>query len=96
METLPANKTPPPPHLLVPLPFSSHLDLPRPLLLQVVQGLDWVRQNASKPAVVVMALGGSGQYLLDAAVRNLALSGTAVLVAAGNEDADACTKSPAR
>lgn len=64
--------------------------------LQVIQGLDWVRQHYEPPAVVVMALGGDSQYALDMAVRNLALAGVPVVVAAGNEDTDACSKSPAR
>ena len=59
-------------------------------------GLDWVRQHYEPPAVVVMALGGESQYALDMAVRNIALSGLPVVVAAGNEDTDACSKSPAR
>lgn len=63
---------------------------------QVIAGLDWVRQHYKPPAVVVMALGGDCQYALDVAVRNLALSGVPVVVAAGNEDTDACSKSPAR
>ena len=67
-----------------------------PVNLQVIQGLDWVRQHYAPPAVVVMALGGDSQYALDMAVRNLALAGVPVVVAAGNEDTDACAKSPAR
>ena len=55
-----------------------------------------MRQHYEPPAVVVMALGGESQYALDMAVRNLALSGVPVVVAAGNEDTDACSKSPAR
>ena len=65
-------------------------------LVQVIAGLDWVKANHRSPAAVVMALGGDGQTTLDLAVHNLALSGLAVFVAAGNEDTDACTKSPAR
>jgi hypothetical protein len=64
--------------------------------LQVIQGLDWVREHYEAPAVVVMALGGEAQYALDMAVRALVQSGVTVVVAAGNEDADACSKSPAR
>ena len=64
---------------------------------QVVAGLDWVRRNAVRPAVVVMALGGDSQYALDLAVRSLVRDGgIPVVVAAGNEDTDACSKSPAR
>ena len=31
-----------------------------PVVMQVIQGLDWVRQHWAPPAVVVMALGGDG------------------------------------
>ena len=55
-----------------------------------------MRQHYAPPAVVVMALGGDSQYALDMAVRNLALAGVPVVVAAGNEDTVACAKSPAR
>ena len=64
---------------------------------QVVAGLDWVRRHAVRPAIVVMALGGDSQYALDLAVRSLVRDGgIPVVVAAGNEDTDACSKSPAR
>ena len=63
---------------------------------RVIAGLDWVRTNGKRPAIVVMALGGDSQYALDLAVRDLVDAGIAVLVAAGNEDGDACAKSPAR
>ena len=75
---------------------SSHPCMISPLHLQVIAGLDWVKANHKTPAAVVMALGGDGQTALDMAVHNLAVSGLAVFVAAGNEDTDACTKSPAR
>ena len=52
--------------------------------------------NHQKPAVVVMALGGDGQATLDLAVHNLVTSGLPVFVAAGNEDTNACSMSPAR
>lgn len=63
---------------------------------QVIEGLDWVREHYVAPAVVVMALGGEPQYALDMAVRALVSAGVPVVVAAGNEDSDACAKSPAR
>ena len=39
---------------------------------------------------------GNSQYTLDLAVAEVVLAGVAVFVAAGNEDTDACLKSPAR
>ncbi|MBW5482107.1 S8 family peptidase [Streptomyces bambusae] len=63
---------------------------------QVVAGIDWVTQNAVKPAVANMSLGGGADSALDTAVRNSIASGITYGVAAGNESTDASTKSPAR
>ncbi|MGJ0153068.1 S8 family peptidase [Streptomyces sp. CH8.1] len=63
---------------------------------QVVAGIDWVTRNAVKPAVANMSLGGGADTALDTAVRNSIASGITYAVAAGNESADASTKSPAR
>ncbi len=62
----------------------------------VIAGIDWVTANAIKPAVANMSLGGSASQAVDDAVRNSAASGVFYAVAAGNESANACTKSPAR
>eukprot|EP00891_Asterochloris_glomerata_P006046 jgi/Astpho2/6046/e_gw1.00084.201.1_t len=63
---------------------------------QVISSLDWIKANVQTPAVVVMSLGGSGQYALDMAVQSMVLAGIPVIVAAGNDDTDACSESPAR
>ncbi|WP_406197711.1 MULTISPECIES: S8 family peptidase [unclassified Streptomyces] len=63
---------------------------------QVVAGIDWVAQNAVKPAVANMSLGGGADTALDTAVRNAIASGITFAVAAGNETTDASTRSPAR
>ncbi|MER7764921.1 S8 family serine peptidase [Streptomyces sp. NPDC097619] len=63
---------------------------------QVVAGIDWVTQNAVKPAVANMSLGGGADSALDTAVRNSIAAGITYAVAAGNESTDAGTKSPAR
>ncbi|MEV1049140.1 S8 family serine peptidase [Streptomyces sp. NPDC049916] len=63
---------------------------------QVVAGIDWVTANAVKPAVANMSLGGGADTVLDAAVRRSIASGITYAVAAGNESANASTKSPAR
>ncbi|KAK9829252.1 hypothetical protein WJX72_004782 [[Myrmecia] bisecta] len=65
-------------------------------IAQVIQGLNWIKYNRVMPAVVVMSLGGDPQYALDLAVHDLVSSGVSVVVAAGNNDMDACSKSPAR
>jgi subtilisin family serine protease len=62
----------------------------------VVAGIDWVARNAVKPAVANMSLGGGADSTLDAAVRNAVASGVTFAVAAGNENVNASTRSPAR
>ncbi|QNP65110.1 S8 family peptidase [Streptomyces genisteinicus] len=63
---------------------------------QVVAGIDWVTQNAVKPAVANMSLGGGVDSVLDEAVRNSIASGITYAVAAGNDGANAANYSPAR
>lgn len=62
----------------------------------VIQGVDWVTENAVKPAVANMSLGGGVSDALDAAIAASIDSGVTYAVAAGNETADACGVSPAR
>ncbi|PFG97632.1 subtilisin family serine protease [Saccharopolyspora erythraea NRRL 2338] len=67
----------------------------------VIAGIDWVTENAQKPAVANMSLGGGASSTLDQAVRNSVVSGVTYAVAAGNGDMfgnpqDACSSSPAR
>jgi subtilisin family serine protease len=62
----------------------------------VIQGVDWVTENAVKPAVANMSLGGGVSEALDAAIAASIDSGVTYAVAAGNETADACGVSPAR
>ncbi|WP_055599815.1 S8 family peptidase [Streptomyces aureus] len=63
---------------------------------QVVAGIDWVTQNAVKPAVANMSLGGGIDSALDTAVRNSIASGVTYAVAAGNDSSNASNYSPAR
>lgn len=44
----------------------------------------------------VCVVAGESQYALDLAVAEVVQAGVPVLVAAGNEDTDACLTSPAR
>jgi subtilisin family serine protease len=62
----------------------------------IISALDWIGNNARRPAVVNMSLGGGASLSFDDAVNWLVASGIPVVVAAGNDNADACTASPAR
>ena len=65
----------------------------------LLAGLDWVLQDhlqSPRPSVVNMSLGGDASSALDAAVNRLLAAGLTTVVAAGNDNKDACTTSPAR
>ncbi len=62
----------------------------------VIAGVDWVTANHIAPAVANMSLGGSGYQALDDAITTSIAAGVTYVVAAGNDGADACSKSPAR
>ena len=61
----------------------------------IIRALDWVRVNATRPAVANMSLGGGFSSALNTATTNLANSGVFIAVAAGNENQNACNVSPA-
>ncbi|MFJ9521185.1 S8 family peptidase [Kitasatospora sp. NPDC101801] len=63
---------------------------------QVVAGIDWVTAHAVKPAVANLSLGGGVDDVLDAAVRRSIASGVTYGIAAGNDNQNASTHSPAR
>ena len=62
----------------------------------VIAGIDWVAQNHQSPAVANMSLGGGASSATDNAVANAVASGVTVVVAAGNDNSNACNYSPAR
>ena len=62
----------------------------------VIAGMDWVAQNHIKPAVANMSLGGGASQATDDAVARMTAAGVTVVVAAGNDNANACNYSPAR
>jgi len=62
----------------------------------VIAGMDWVAANAQSPAVANMSLGGGASTATDNAVANMRNAGVTVVVAAGNENQNACNVSPAR
>ena len=61
----------------------------------VIDGIDWVKANAIKPAVANMSLGGAKSTAVNNAATALSNSGVFVVVSAGNDFKDACTQSPA-
>ncbi len=62
----------------------------------VIAGIEWVTVNHVKPAVANMSLGGGASQAIDDAVRASMDAGVTYVVAAGNENRDACLGSPAR
>lgn len=62
----------------------------------ITGAMDWVLTKGIKPAIISMSLGGSGRSrsYMDATDEAVA-AGVAVIVAAGNSNADACHFSPA-
>ncbi|WP_205526013.1 S8 family serine peptidase [Pyxidicoccus trucidator] len=62
----------------------------------VIAGLDWVAAHHVAPAVANLSLGFEPSEAMDQAVRDLIASGVTTVVAAGNENVDACNESPAR
>ncbi|HUR73608.1 MAG TPA: S8 family peptidase [Sporichthya sp.] len=65
----------------------------------IISALEWVvaqKQANHKPAVVNLSLGGSPSTSMDAAVNRAVQAGVTVVVAAGNDNTNACGESPAR
>jgi len=64
---------------------------------QIIAGVEWVTQNAPRPAVVNMSLGGVATIpALDDAVAASIAAGITYVIAAGNSELDTCTTSPGR
>jgi subtilisin family serine protease len=61
----------------------------------VIAGIEWVAENAVRPAVANMSLGGDVSASVDDAVKAAVKSGVVFVAAAGNEFRDACLVSPA-
>lgn len=63
----------------------------------VIAGINWVIKNhINNKAVANMSLGGGASSALDTAINNLINDRVTVVVAAGNNGANACNYSPAR
>ncbi|GAB3447739.1 S8 family peptidase [Actinophytocola sediminis] len=63
---------------------------------QVVAGINWITQNARRPAVANASLGGGASTTIDNAVRGSVSAGVTWVVAAGNSNTNASSTSPAR
>ncbi|MBG9387369.1 S8 family serine peptidase [Caenimonas sp. DR4.4] len=61
----------------------------------VIAGIDWVANSPLRPAVANMSLGGGFSASVNAAVANAVAKGVVMVVAAGNENTNACKSSPA-
>lgn len=64
----------------------------------VIKGIEWVVKDSLENnycSIINMSLGGSKSELLNKAVEEAVKKGVHVVVAAGNESTDACSKSPA-
>ena len=61
----------------------------------VIAGIDWVADSPLRPAVANMSLGGPYSASVNAAVAAAVMQGVTMVVAAGNENNDACKVSPA-
>src|SRR5690349_16665155 len=62
----------------------------------IIAGINWVVAHKTGPAVINMSIGGPASPALDSAVEGAVAAGVVVAVAAGNDNTDACTVSPAR
>ncbi|MBT1445476.1 S8 family peptidase [Shewanella sp. JM162201] len=62
----------------------------------VINGINWVKNNAFGPSVANMSLGGGASQATDDAVNSAVAAGITFVVAAGNDNANACNYSPAR
>jgi len=61
-----------------------------------VDGVDWIASKGERPAIASMSLGGPGvQRAIGDAIDAATSAGVTVVVAAGNENDDACRYSPA-
>jgi subtilisin family serine protease len=62
----------------------------------IVAGINWIIAFGMRPAVVNLSLGGAANTALDLAVDGMTAAGFLVVVAAGNDNENACNHSPAR
>jgi len=61
----------------------------------VIEGMDYVANNAVQPAVASMSLGGGFNTAVNDAANGMVNAGVVTVAAAGNSNTDACSTSPA-
>ena len=62
----------------------------------ILKSIDWIAANGNKPAVWSASLGGPGRsHSYETAFRKARSKGVTISVAAGNDNSDACSFSPA-
>jgi len=61
----------------------------------VIDGISWAVKNKNGPSIGSMSLGGGKSATLNSAVANAVSQGLVMVVAAGNDNRDACNYSPA-
>lgn len=61
----------------------------------VIAGVDWVAKSTLRPAVANMSLGGGFSSATNASVAGAVAAGVTMVVAAGNDNRNACNYSPA-
>lgn len=62
----------------------------------IIAAIDWITTNAPIPSVVNMSLGGAANISLDTAIQNGISAGYVYVLAAGNDNIDVSSVSPAR
>jgi len=60
----------------------------------ITNSMDWVGRKAIRPAIASMSLGGGFSQALNDALDSIVEAGIVVVTASGNENTDACRKSP--
>ncbi|MCL1077862.1 S8 family peptidase [Parashewanella spongiae] len=63
---------------------------------EIIHAIDWVAGHGVRPSVVNLSLGSSPSRAEDAAIKALVHAGIQAIVAAGNDNKNACQYSPGR